>query len=108
MRAERRDGKSGRGPRGSGKPSAGGPLRLLVVASLVAAAVVVTLALRWGGSPPPSAAGGSATAQTPGPPGMDRLLGRWARTDGNYTIEILGAAPDGTLVMPWAPPAKAK
>ena len=69
----------------------------LVFALLAAAAVIAGLALRRGSSAPPTAAGGAPSTAATAAHDVQRLLGRWARTDGSYTIEILGAARDGTV-----------
>ena len=54
------------------------------------------------------ASSGSASAVSPGAPATapapasaaptpDKLIGRWLRSDSDYTIEIAGVAPDGKL-----------
>ena len=49
----------------------------------------------------PSAGSPHAPATAPAPasavPTPDKLIGRWLRSDSDYTIEIAGVAPDGKL-----------
>jgi hypothetical protein len=69
--------------------------------------VTVGLACRGREAPAPPASAAStvtppsAPATAPPPasaaPTADKLIGRWVRSDANYTIEIAGVAPDGKL-----------
>ena len=45
-------------------------------------------------SAPPEAAPAPSSAPTPSP---ERLVGRWGRSDSDYTIEIASVGPDGKL-----------
>src|SRR5262245_27006148 len=39
----------------------------------------------------------AASSATPDAPPADKLVGRWLRSDADYTIEIAGIRPDGKL-----------
>ena len=67
-------------------------------------AIAAALACRGREAPTPAASSAtppSAPATAPAPasavPAPDKLIGRWARSDSNYTIEIVSVAPDGKL-----------
>jgi hypothetical protein len=74
-----------------------GPALLLV---LLAAGIS---ACREGESPradtaqPPAADGTSVASSSTAAPDPARLVGRWLRSDSDYTIAIAGATPDGKL-----------
>ena len=47
---------------------------------------------------PAASSGAAAPAATPAAAaGPERLIGRWLRSDADYTIEIAGVGPDGKL-----------
>ena len=75
-------------------------MRLESVAILLPCAV---LACRGREAPAaaPAATPSSAPATAPAPasaaPTADKLVGRWLRSDANYTIEIASVGPDGKL-----------
>ena len=66
-----------------------------------AAIVLVAAALGCRGpeaAAPAASAGAAAPAATPAAAaGPERLIGRWLRSDADYTIEIAAVGPDGKL-----------
>lgn len=71
---------------------------------VVLAAALSLLAAGCGGSPSPSGAPAAATtnappaaAAAPLAPDFQKILGRWARTDGDYTLVLKQVRNDGAL-----------
>jgi len=76
---------------------------ILFGAAVVVTAVAAVLLLR-SRTPAPSIGAGVATASvaptvssSPATPEARKLVGRWLRSDSEYTIEILDVAPDGRV-----------